>query len=219
MKTELHRIQLRTRPIAAVALATACCLAGLVHVRAQTTNFVTGANGLSDYIINGQLDPPFTFQRGVTYVFQLSNVSIHPFWIKSALGIGSTGRYDVGVTNNGATSGSVIFSVTTNAPDTLFYQCGNHSSMSGTLTIVNPPSPPTVRIVYINVGDLITIKSTGTNGWSVVPEFRCLDGTNWTPVGVFTNTFANGTNTTTFQRLEAICGPAGALIRVRNQQN
>lgn len=219
MKTNSNSQHMRGRRPTAIAAAFAVSLAVLTGGRAATTNFVTGANGLSDYIINGQLDPPFTLQRGVTYVFQLSNVAIHPFWIKSALGFGSTGRYDVGVTNNGATSGSVIFAVQASAPDTLFYQCGNHSAMNGTLTIVSPPAPPTVRIVYINVADFITIKSTGTNGWSVVPEYRCLDGTNWVAVGVFTNTFAGGTNTTTFQRLEAICGPAGALLRIRNQQN
>ena len=124
-----------------------------------------------------------------------------------------------GVVNNGATSGSVTFTVPAAAPDQLFYQCGNHSSMNGLLSIVTPPSPPTVKIVFINVADFITVKSTGTNGWSAVPEFRCgLDNTTWTAVANFTNSLANGTNTTTFPRLEFICGSTNVLLRVRNQQ-
>ncbi|MDW8309959.1 MAG: hypothetical protein RMK20_11360, partial [Verrucomicrobiales bacterium] len=126
---------------------------------------------------------------------------------------------DVGVTNNGATSGNVIFAVQASAPGTLFYQCGNHSAMNGVLNIVSPPAPPTVTIVHVNVADLITIRSTGTNGWSAIPEYRCINGTNWLVVPGYTNVFSGGTNTTTFPRLEAICGPDGALLRIRNQQN
>jgi hypothetical protein len=187
------------------------------RVWAQTNSVTSG--DFINYTINGQADPSFTFQRGVTYVFVLSGVSIHPFWIKSSLGFGASGAFNTGVVNNGATSGSVTFAVPVAAPDQLFYQCGNHSSMNGVLNIVTPPSPPTVKIVFINVADFITVKSTGTNGWSAIPEFLCgLDNPNWTAVASFTNSLANGTNTTTFPRLEAICGSTNVLLRVRNQQ-
>jgi hypothetical protein len=185
----------------------------------NVTNTVT-AFDLSNYFINGQFDPGLTLQRGVTYVFQLSNLGIHPFYIKSSLGFGSAGAYNNGVINNGGTSGSVTFTVPANAPNTLFYQCGNHPDMSGVLTIVTPPSPPTVRIVHISIGDNIIITSTGTNGWSVIPEYKCDPAVlNWTPVPAFTNAFNNGTNVTGFNRLDPICGSAAVLIRVRNQQN
>jgi hypothetical protein len=187
-------------------------------VSAQTFN-VTGGDFIN-YTINGLPDPGFTLERGVTYVFQLSNVAIHPFWIKSSLGLGSTGAFSTGVVNNGATSGSVTFTVPASAPDQLFYQCGNHGSMTGNLTIVTPIAPPTVRIVNISVGQNIVVTSTGTNGWSVFPEFNCdLTTTNWTPVPVFTNQFNNGTNITGFDRLEAVCGSPAVFIRIRNQQN
>jgi hypothetical protein len=189
-----------------------------ISASAQTFN-VTGGDFVN-YTINGLPDPGFTLQRGVTYVFQLSNVAIHPFWIKSSLGLGSTGAFSTGVVNNGATSGSVTFTVPASAPDQLFYQCGNHGSMTGNLTIVTPASPPTVRIVNISVGQNIVVTSTGTNGWSVFPEFNCdLTTTNWTPVPVFTNQFNNGTNITGFDRLEAVCGSPEVFIRIRNQQN
>jgi len=183
------------------------------------TNNVTGGNNI-DYFINGQSDPSFTLQRGVTYVFQLSNVAFHPFWIKSSLGFGSTGAFNSGVINNGATSGTVLFTVPAAAPDQLFYQCGNHSSMTGTLSIVTPASPPTVRIVHIAVGQSVVVTSTGTNGWNVIPEFKCdLASTNWTAIAPFTNSFASGTNTTSFDRLEAVCGSPTVFVRIRNQAN
>lgn len=188
----------------------------LVH--AQTHSVTSG--DFVNYTINGQPDPPFTFQRGTTYVFLLSGISIHPFWIKSSLGFGSAGAFNTGVVNNGATSGSLTFTVPAGAPNQLFYQCGNHGNMSGVLTIIDPPTPPpTVNIVFINVADFITIKSTGTNGWSASPEFRCgTDGTNWTAVASFTNNLVTGTNTTTFPRLDPICGSTNVLIRIRNEK-
>lgn len=207
-----------TAPARLRGLLLACACGSGLAVCAQTFN-VTGGDFL-DYTINGQPDPGFTLQRGVTYVFQLSNVGIHPFWIKSSLGFGSAGAFSTGVVNNGATSGSVTFTVPAAAPDQLFYQCGNHGSMAGTLTIVTPASPPTVRIVHIAVGDSVVVTSTGTNGWSAIPEFKCdAVTTNWTVVAPFTNNFANGTNTTSFGRLEAVCGSPSVFLRIRNQQD
>lgn len=183
-------------------------------------NFAVTDGDSIDYTINGQPDPGFTLQRGVTYVFQINNLIFHPFYIKSASGLGSAGAYNNGVVNNGATSGSLSFTVPADAPNTLFYQCGNHPSMFGTLTITTPATPPTVKIVYINVADFITVKSTGTNGWSASPEFKCdISTPEWSPVANFTNNFTTGTNTTTFPRLDPICGSTNVLIRIRNQSN
>lgn len=203
-------------------LAIACfklCFVSICDLRAQTTNNVTAGTG-SSYTINGLPNPGFTLQRGVTYVFQINNLSFHPFWIRTNAGAGSAGAFTTGVVNNGATSGSVTFTVPAAAPNSMLYQCGNHGLMTGTLTIVTPVTPPTVNIVHINVGSFVTVKSTGTNGWSVIPEFNCgFSTTNWGVINPFTNSFNSGTNTTTFPRLEAICGSTNVLIRIRNQSN
>ena len=200
----------------------ALILSWKIPVAAQTFN-VTGGDFI-DYLFQTaqgtERDPGFTLERGVTYIFQLNNVAIHPFWIKSSLGFGSAGAFNTGVANNGATFGSVTFTVPAAAPDQLFYRCGNHGSMTGTLTIVTPATPPTVRIVRIVVGDNIRVTSTGATGWSVFPEFKCdLSATNWMPVTSFTNSFNNGTNVTGFGRLEAVCGSPNVFIRIRNQPN
>ena len=46
-----------------------------------------------------------------------------------------TGNQISGVTNNGTTSGSVVWTPT--AAGTYYYQCGPHAAMVGTITIEN----------------------------------------------------------------------------------
>src|ERR1051326_4762627 len=136
-------------------LATALAIYSMaLSARAQTaplTNSVT-PNGFSSWVINGQQNPTLTLLRGVTYVFQV-NASFHPFDIKTNLTTTSSDRYNNGVTGQGVQVGNLTFVVPTNAPNQLFYHCENHLSMGGTLNIINPPSPPTVNIVYISISD------------------------------------------------------------------
>jgi len=182
------------------------------------TNAVTGGNG-DNYTINGASAPTLTLQRGVLYVFTLSGIGGHPFWIKSSLGSGSTGHFDTVVTNNGAQSGALFLNVASNAPSQLFYQCGAHSGMAGNLNVITPAAP-TPRLVFVNVANFITVRSTGTNGWNAVPEFKCNPTTgSWNAVTGFTNRYAAGTNTTTFNRLDVFCGSSNVFIRIRNQSN
>lgn len=195
-----------------------CALASAVCAEnAPSTNSVT-ALGLSAYVINGQQNPTLTLQRGVTYVFQL-NASFHPFDIKTNLTTTSLNRYDNGVTGQGTTVGNVVFAVPMDAPDQLFYHCENHAAMGGVLNIVSPPSPPTVKIVYISVTDThVMMQSTGASNWMAMPEYSSnLSAHAWMPVQNFTNVFANGTNTTTFGRLDSSLG-TNIFLRIRNQQ-
>ena len=89
----------------------------------------------------GEDNPIIKLYRGNTYKFNV-NAKGHPFWIMtepykdkvSADGSTST-IYSTGVTNNGSDYGTVTFTVPTGAPDTLYYQCGNHDAMYGILQI------------------------------------------------------------------------------------
>ena len=109
--------------------------------RAQTTFTVTGVC-CSAYDIDGQDNPPLTVVRGQTYDFNLIHCEIHPFNIQSTAGIGGT-QY-ANVVNNGGTTGTVTLTVPIDEPaDTLFYQCGNHDPMNGTITVIDPPMPNT----------------------------------------------------------------------------
>jgi hypothetical protein len=83
-----------------------------------------------------------------------------------------------------------------------------------------PPPAPLVRILSMNLSaSNVVLRSTGTNGWLAIPEFSSnLLVSNWAVVPNFTNSFAEGTNVTIFNRLDPICG-SNVFLRVRNTMN
>lgn len=98
-------------------------------------------NASSSYIFNGDgltnaNNPNLTFKRGGTYTFNVNSPG-HPFLINTVQGTGSNNKYPSGVTNNGAVTGAVVFTVPMNAPNTLYYNCEFHSAMTGIITITN----------------------------------------------------------------------------------
>lgn len=98
-------------------------------------------SGASDYVFNGggltdASDPALTLKRGSTYTF-IVNASGHPFLIKTAQNTGSSNTYNDGVTNNGASIGTITFTVPANAPNTLYYICEFHAAMTGAITITD----------------------------------------------------------------------------------
>ena len=105
----------------------------------------------------------------------------------------------------------------TNFPTTLYYECNQHF-FYGVITVVPPtaqPPPPNTIISLIVGPTLVTMISSGTNTtYSLVPQFdsNVIDG-NWQDVPGFTNTFANGTNMTVFDRLDSICG-SNVFLRI-----
>lgn len=165
------------------------------------------------FTINSQSNPGLTVQRGRTYTFSISSGG-HPFWIKTVQGNGSGNGYSAGVAANGLQSGTLTLVVQTNAPSTLFYNCEFHGSMTGTITVVDPPPPPVIRILSLSVSNKLALKFTGTNSLAFFPEFNTnLATTNWSALTVQTNFAVNGTN-------ETICGrPPGSnvFIRIRGQ--
>lgn len=98
-------------------------------------------SGASAYIFNGEgltneNNPNLTFRRGGTYTFNV-NTPGHPFLINSVQVTGTASTYNSGVSNNGAVSGVITFTVPMNAPNTLYYNCQFHGSMTGTITIID----------------------------------------------------------------------------------
>jgi len=98
-------------------------------------------SGSTAYVWNGEefnnnSNPNLTLKRGETYTFNI-NAPGHPFLIKSVQGSGTSNLYNNGVTNNGAVSNTVTFTVPNDAPDTLYYNCEFHSVMTGTINIVD----------------------------------------------------------------------------------
>lgn len=157
------------------------------------------------YLINNSTNPTITLMRGQTYTFAINTTPGpfgHPFEIRSA-----------GVVNNNITQGTITYTVP-NVDSNYTYICSVHFFGGQILTV--PPPPPTVRILSVGVSNNVVLRSTGTNGWSVNPEFSTnLTTTNWFALSVLSNRFQNGIN-------ETFCGrPPGSnlLFRIRSQQN
>jgi plastocyanin len=88
------------------------------------------------YFIDGAENPALTLARGNTYEFVINSAG-HPFWIQSVVApYDAANVYNNGVTNNGTDSGTISFTVPAEAPDTLYYVCQNHASMTGTINII-----------------------------------------------------------------------------------
>ena len=173
---------------------------------------VTALDVDSFYTINGQSpNPTLTLTRGQVYTFEVAADPIHPFFIFS----------EQGVSNNDTASGTITFAVPMDAPDSLLYFCSLHG-FGGTINVIDPPAPPAPNVKIISISltsSNVTLKSLGTNGWTGIPEFSSnLLSSSWSVVPDYSNTFSNGTNTATFNRLEAICGP-NVYLRVRNTTN
>jgi hypothetical protein len=157
------------------------------------------------YSINGnQPNPNITLVRGRTYTFAVSARSDHPFLINSP-----------GVQNNNIAQGTITYTVP-NVASNYTYICSLHFFGGQIITVAPPPPPPNIRILSLTVSSNVVLRSTGTNGWSVKPEFSTnLAATNWFALSVLSNSFINGVN-------ETICGrpPAtNAFFRIRSQPN
>jgi len=128
--------------------------------------FYVSNSGISAYIFNGITgsNPTITLVRGVEYRFELS-ASGHPFYIKTTQTTGPASAYNVGVTNNGDDSGSIVFAVQVDAPNTLYYNCQFHSEMAGVINIVDNIIRPS-EIKFI--GDTTISGSLALKGDNVI---------------------------------------------------
>ena len=191
-----------------LTLGCAVCfwLAGLSSGNAAADFRVTTPGGQYFFVINGQTNPALTLIRGKTYTFAVTNSSFHPFQILST-----------GAANNNTYQGVVTYTVPL-AASNYTYRCSVHTYIVGSIQTVSPPPPPPapIRIVNFSVSTNLTLVSTGTNTWNVMPEYSTnLATTNWYGLTVQTNRYVSGTN-------ETICGRPNTdpfYIRIRSQPN
>ena len=174
-------------------------LAGSVTTKAADFNVSSPG---SSYTINTMpANPTLTVIRGELYTFVVSTAASHPFRILNS----------AGVTNNNIFNGTITWRVPTNAVN-YRYDCSIHL-FGGTILTIPPPS---IRIVNLGVGANLVIKSTGTNNWTLQPQFSTnLVASSWTALTVQSNRFLTGTN-------ETFCGrPPGTnvFVRIRAQRN
>ena len=128
---------------------------------AVATSISVQSVGASDYrfTVEGEQanDPVLTLERGKTYEFDVSAQG-HPFWIKTDQVTGSSSQYNEGINNNGLSSGKLTFTVSADAPSTLYYICQIHSNMTGVINIVDN-----------NNGTIIETSSSNSDSSSASP--------------------------------------------------
>jgi hypothetical protein len=187
------------------------------------TNVITTPGGSFAYSVDGSPanNPTINLVAGMTNILRINSSSIHPVIITTNLSTAMSSYYN-GAAPENIFNGNIALRIpATGFPTTLFYICSIHG-FSGQINVTGPvsPVPPRNQILSIRIGTNVVMTSTGTNTtWILIPEFSSnLVGGIWGPVPGFTNSFANGTNTTTFNRLDPICGPK-VFLRVRQQQN
>jgi hypothetical protein len=101
-----------------------------------TTFAVTTSYG--KYYLDGVSAKSIKLKKGNIYYFDLSNSSTnsHPFFIgTSSTGGNYNNEYTSGITNSRATSGTLTFIVPSNLSSSLYYNCGAHSGMGGSISI------------------------------------------------------------------------------------
>ena len=190
-----------------LVLASGCAVGLILGAGpASAADFAVRTPGAQfSFQINGINGPTLTLVRGQTYTFDVQTTAgFHPFHIESP-----------GVTGNNVTSGTITYTVPMDNTN-YFYNCVVHGNlMLGQINTVEP-APPFLKILSLSVSTNIVLTSTGSNNWTLNPEFNTnLTTTNWFALTVQSNRFFNGTN-------EIICGkPPGdaVFIRIRAQIN
>ena len=103
----------------------------------NVNNSGSGSYNLSGNDRNARLfgqNETVTIMKGDTVNF-IVNASGHPFWVKTTQTTGTGNAVTTGITNNGTQEGTVTWDTTSINSGTYYYNCQNHSSMSGTITV------------------------------------------------------------------------------------
>lgn len=112
--------------------------------------------------------PDLQMIPGKEYVFDLGDITGHPFNIVTSPGAIGANLYTTGVVGNGNTSNSIVkFTVPQNAPPFLYYQSGINADnygilkvvkISDTLEVVNSTSSATITLDSFGVTNINTAK-------------------------------------------------------------
>src|SRR5436853_2719438 len=193
-------------------LIAALCLGAGSICQGQSNHTIATPGSSFAFSVDGgpATNTTITMLAGSTNNLTISTASFHPVVIQNSQDTLPANRYANASPQNISSGVIKVIIPSTGFPTTLYYVCAVHG-FSGQINITAPvlPPPPPNRILSINVGTNVVMTSTGTNTtWLFIPEFSSnLVGGLWAPVPNFNNTFANGTNRTTFNRLDPICGP------------
>ena len=102
------------------------------------TTFTVTVNS-SKYYIDGNLTKSLILKKGYTYYFDSKDPTTnnHPLFIGTTSSGGSYSyEYTSGVTNSRTTTATLVFVVSSDYPSSLYYNCGNHALMGGSIIIL-----------------------------------------------------------------------------------
>ena len=103
----------------------------------NVNNSGSGSYNLSGTDRNARLfgqNESVTIMKGDTIDFVV-NASGHPFWVKTNQSTGTSNAVTTGITNNGTQTGTIAWDTTSVTAGTYYYNCENHASMSGSITV------------------------------------------------------------------------------------
>ena len=103
----------------------------------ESINYTVSNSGTSAWVIDYVNNPTLTLVRGNTYTFTMVQTATLGFYIKTQQTLGINNLYTDGVTNNGASTGTLTFTVPQDAPDTLYYNNSTQMNMQGVFNIVD----------------------------------------------------------------------------------
>ena len=83
----------------------------------------------------GTESPLVTLYRGVTYVFNVNSKNKNKLYIKSEIGSGTAGLYNINVLNNGTSNGQIIITVDSQTPAVLYYASESDQIGGGELIV------------------------------------------------------------------------------------
>jgi hypothetical protein len=209
-----------------MAFAICSGLGGICEAQFHT-NVITTPGGVFAFSVDGSPatspGPTINLTAGMTNILRINTSGTHPVVVTTnsnhspamANWYSAASPQDI---NNGLIALRIP---ATGFPSKLYYVCFQHGFF-GEIDLSAPIGPVPLRnqILSVRVGTNVVMTSTGTNTtWTLIPEFSSnLFGGTWASVASYTNTFANGTNTTVFNRLDPICGP-NVYLRLRQHLN
>ena len=161
---------------------------------ASTTYTVTVAQsgGVNVFYLDGVANPTLTFDRGNTYIFDLSNNtnSGHPLAFKD----GSGNSYTTGVTTTGVAGqagAKVQIDVDNAAPSSLRYYCTVHgNAMGNTISVVNS----NLALVASNITSVNAVAGNATNVNTVASNVSGINtaATSISAINSFNDIFSAG---------------------------
>ena len=133
-------------------------IVGLQDTTSKTFS-ISAEDDNSDYLFDGKADPTLTLIRGQTYTFDRTD-SGHTLQLQQTEN-GTVGEaYSTGVT--AGSGGDFTFTVASDAPNTLYYQCTAHAAMGGAINIVDSLGTITYTDDDTSTASTITAKTSAS---------------------------------------------------------